>query len=441
MVTNYIKNASYKEIYDLHTDSHSTSVLTFHSPVTSIPRQILGGFFDQYRRFKYKGMTVKLRPAARLPADPAQISYEEGEAAIDPRDMLNPILIRGYCGDSLGWFLNYWNTPGNQSWVRQPTSGASRERFTSAGFFGSTVDRTSFPDSKSSVTNGNTMAFYLENLYYQSLSDPGWRKIPMQKGYKRSFRPLVYELATTAQRLASVSPTATQRMVTMAGDEAAATVTDFQESNLITRPNNAFDTGAESGASSARTYVMDSPIPTFGTTYTGQIASATNQVRLYRRTAPILTSHKRPLGWLDTDTVVDHRTPTFKSDSDRIVNTIESSYTATLYPNDGPGQAYGTSNPDDVVLPLINMAVAVLPKAYKQEMFYRLEITHHFDFKDYRPLIGLVSPFDSSSVYGSRLEWSDWDDATIVTPGPSVTSTSKNFELVDVVPSGPGDTE
>lgn len=440
MVTNYIKNASYKEIYDLHTDSFSTSILTFHSPITNIPRQILGGFFDQYRRFKYKGMTVKLRPAARLPADPLQVSYEAGEPTIDPRDMLNPILVRGYCGDSLGWFLNYYNTPGAQSWVRQPTVGASRERFTSAGFVGDSVDRASFPDKNAGGANGDLRASYLGALYYQSLSDPGWQKIPMQRGYRRSFRPLVYELATTAQRLAARN--VDQNIVTQATDPAGSTVINAQETGLITRP------GADADMRTNPTQnvgawgdVQDGYIDKFATGYSGQIASATNQIRLYRTTSPILTSHKRPLGWLDTDTVIDHRPPTFVSDSERIVKTLGSTYADYLTPTEGPNAAFGSNNPKPATLPLINMAVAILPKAYKQEMYYRLEITHRFDFKDYRPLVGLVSPFDESAIAGSTLEWADWDDASIVNPGPSVTSTSKNFELVDVTPVGPGDTE
>ena len=40
-------------------------------------------------------------PAATLPADPLQVSYEAGEPTIDPRDMLNPILHKPYHGEAL----------------------------------------------------------------------------------------------------------------------------------------------------------------------------------------------------------------------------------------------------------------------------------------------------------------------------------------------------
>lgn len=87
------------------------------------------------------------------------------------------------------------------------------------------------------------------------------------------------------------------------------------------------------------------------------------------------------------------------------------------------------------------MGIAILPKAYKTEMCWRLSIVHHFDFKDFRPMTGLVSPFDNSTMgLTPVLEWSDWDDyGDQIFANSSVTSTAKNVELVDVEGSNPLD--
>lgn len=417
MVTNYIRGASYKEIYDLHNDSESTSILTIHSPITNLPRQMLGGFFKQYRRFKYRGCKVTLRPASTLPADPEQISYAPGDVGIDPRDMLNPILARGYCGDSLGTFLNMWNMPGVQRVGRSPTVGDSVEISLSDGFSGSSADRASFT---SNLRQGDTRSYYFDKLYYQSLSDPGFHKIKMQRGYSRFVRPLTYELATTTQYLAkpqqlglvdkalpSSSVAQFETSLNVVGSrESMADVHTVQEDYL----HDSWNVDPETKAA----VVLNS--------------SGTNRVIAQHITKPVLTSGKRPLGWLDTDTVVNAPTT---------VQGAQLSSWGTAYSNalgmTGIDQAMFNTNYSETVLPLINMMVLILPKAYKQEMFYRLSLTHVFDFKDYRPLHGLVSPFDGSAINGGTLEWCDWDDNQIVEAGPSVTSTSKNFELVDVV--------
>lgn len=436
MVTNYIKGASYKEIYDLHTDTKCSSILTIHSPVTSLPREILGGFFDQYRRFKYRGVRVKLRPASRLPADPLQISYEAGEPTIDPRDMLNPILARGYCGDSLGYFLNNYLQPGIQHDQFQDTVGGDTEQYYSNGFFGSSADKTSFPVLENRLQDAREA--YLEKLYYQSLSDPGFHKIPQQKGYSRFMKPLVYELATTTQKLAR--PYKTRQIVTQAPPLASGVPSNNSIGAALTEETNRAYLDADgpiayNSASSSpnRPNVNDSSDARFATNVYG----TGNEVKVYRHTYPMLTSNKRRLGWLDTDTVVvrpiDGQGDTVSS---HFVNgaTVASSggtYTDYLGVMSAPKNLFGEGAFGNTTLPLINMMVMVLPKAYKTEMYYRLELTHVFDFKDYRPLKGLVSPFDESSIEGGYLEWADWDDMSSLIAGSSVTSTSKNFDLVD----------
>lgn len=437
MVTNYIRNATYKEIYDIHTDSESTSILTFHTPVNLFPRKMLKGFFDQYRRFKYRGATVRLQPVARLPADPEQISYEAGEPGIDPRDMVNPVLVRGYCGDSLGTFLNRYMVGGAQGSVAQGSTGGEYASFAGSGFLGSSVDKTSFPDGSIYT---DLRSAYLHKLYYQSLGDPHFQKVGAQRGMKRFFYPLVYELATTTQYLSHnndytpITPqigsaSAYGGLVNAESDQATvqpSTVlgnfgetADFSPTDSYALPDG-----------SGRDYV-GAALPLQVVTRQG---NQNNWTYAVRRTQPILTSHKRRLGWLDTDSVVVHS---------EVNNDQRVADKSAAYPTLGPdvNTLFANLPVANTTLPLINMGIAILPKAYKTEMCWRLSIVHHFDFKDFRPMTGLVSPFDNSTMgLTPVLEWSDWDDyGDQIFANSSVTSTAKNVELVDVEGSNPLD--
>lgn len=92
MATQYAK-ASYEEIIDCHTEEGHVTAIGIHTPTGDTPRKMFSGFFEQFKKFKYLGCSIKLVPAARLPADPLQVSYEPGQVigtAVDPRDMLNP---------------------------------------------------------------------------------------------------------------------------------------------------------------------------------------------------------------------------------------------------------------------------------------------------------------------------------------------------------------
>lgn len=446
MVTQYIKNATYKEIYDIHTDTESTSIMTLHTPINNMPRQILKGFFDQYRRFRYRGATVSLHPVAKLPADPEQISYEAGEIGIDPRDLMDPVLVRGYSGESLGTFLNNFMAPGNQVKKQQLSAGGNYDTFYNDGWFGNSVDKTSFFDQDKAL---DWRSSYLEKLYYQSLSDPGFRKIKPQGGMRKFFYPLVYDLVTTTQKLAH-------------NPDDTAPVNDAQ----TTVGGLVYGRGAGSGtnigpttvAIGERREVMEDTtedpmhVGLSNTTVDAKFAihtelpqtavqsvsstDATGRWYYVRRTTPVLTSRKKRLGWLDTDSVV---VPS---------NSVEPQFTSSDQSYAGQGlpplairQPLTVPAERSTTLPLINMGVMIFPKAHKQEMFWRLEVKHHFDFSKYRPMHGLVSPFDYSTLgAGPILEWSDWDSFGKQSyPVSSVTSTSANVKLIDVEGGTPED--
>lgn len=179
MATQYAK-ASYEEIIDCHTEEGHVTAIGIHTPTGDTPRKMFSGFFNQFKKFKYLGCSIKLVPAARLPADPLQVSYEPGQVigtAVDPRDMLNPLLFHGCHGNDLGTILNTLYT-GMQvgdslSVLDTPTSGA--------------ILPTAFRD-------------LMEKLYYKGLTDKTWKKAMPQRGFiKSGLRPMIYSLATNRQ--------------------------------------------------------------------------------------------------------------------------------------------------------------------------------------------------------------------------------------------------
>lgn len=174
--------ASYQEVIDLHTESDRVTVLGIHTPTGSFPRQMFKGFFDQFKKYKYLGCSISLVPAARLPADPSMISYEGGEAALDARDLMNPIMFHGCHGDDLGTILN--QLYGDDAGVSDSIVGI---------------------DVGSNTPVGTYEVF--ERLYYKALTDKTWKKAHPMRGFRKSgLRPLVYSMAVNRQLMPGSIP-------------------------------------------------------------------------------------------------------------------------------------------------------------------------------------------------------------------------------------------
>lgn len=163
MATNYV-TAKYQEIYDLGTQAGKTTILGIHTPDDGNVYNMLSGFFDQFRKYRYKGCTVSMVPAAQLPADPLQVSFEAGALTCDPRDLLNPILFHGCHGEELNEILDTVYYKGT---------------------------------SPSSVRELQVNTQVSEASYYAALSDPSFRKFGIQQGAKVSLKPMVHPLAVT----------------------------------------------------------------------------------------------------------------------------------------------------------------------------------------------------------------------------------------------------
>lgn len=175
MSTNYA-TAKYQEIYDVNTVSNNVSVIGIHTPVGSKPRQMLAGFFTQFRKYKYRGCSVVATPAQRLGLNLAQISVSAGSSAVNPKDVFNPILVRGCHGDNLNAALN----------------SIYKGSFENSG---SSVD---MDDHAINVVPSGSLTW--EQMYYRMLQDPSFKKFNMSSGLKLSkLHPMIYNVASNHQ--------------------------------------------------------------------------------------------------------------------------------------------------------------------------------------------------------------------------------------------------
>lgn len=175
MSTNYAF-AKYQEIYDINTVSNSVSVIGIHTPVGAKPRQMLSGFFTQFRKYKYKGCSVVATPAQRLGLNLAQISTAAGQSTVNPKDVFNPALVRGCHGDNLNTALN----------------SIYKGSFTNEG---SSMGKDDFAQT---VVPAGSLSW--EQMYYRMLQDPSFKKFNLASGIKISkLHPLIYNVASNHQ--------------------------------------------------------------------------------------------------------------------------------------------------------------------------------------------------------------------------------------------------
>lgn len=181
MSTNYAF-AKYQEIYDINTVSNSVSVIGIHTPVGAKPRQMLSGFFTQFRKYKYKGCSVVATPAQRLGLNLAQISTEAGASTVNPKDVWNPALVRGCHGDNLTAALN------------SIYNGAFVNEGSSLGL----------DDHSTTTVPAGSLTW--DSMYYRMLQDPSFKKFNLASGIKISkLHPMVYNVASNHQIVPSES--------------------------------------------------------------------------------------------------------------------------------------------------------------------------------------------------------------------------------------------
>lgn len=359
--------ASYQEIIDLHTESDKVSVIGLHTPQGDTPRKMFGGFFDQFKKFKYYGCSISLVPAARLPADPSQVSYEGGEAIIDPRDLMNPLMFHGCHGNDMGVILN-----------RLYALNSLDARKTDSMFmFEEDADLSG--DTVISEMDG----FQLEDLYYKALTDNTWKKAHPQRGFRKNgLRPLVYTMATNMQFMAQGG---------------------LNPSLGIPTPGE-FDIGGTAGA--------ETVIGSWGK------SSANRQFFTPRLTG---------LGWLDTRNVLTSST---YADEVALTNDFQNVYDMIDEAN--------KAQISEASLPLVYMGMILMPPAYKTEQYFRMIITHHFGFKEFRGISFSnvqTEPVSYSQFNDPEEDYYQGDESPSPEPEPEPTPTPTVYDFtLDGVP-------
>nr|QRV61743.1 capsid protein [Porprismacovirus sp.] len=367
MATNFAK-ASYSEVYDMHTEEGVPTLLEFSTPHGVRPIRYLTGFFAQFSKFRYAGAKVTFIPAATLPADPLQVSYEAGEPTIDPRDLLNPILHKGIHGNALGNLL--------EEYRQVLASGSSLEL------------------QKTASANYMT-------LYYQCLTDPSFRKANLRQGFQQSLFPLVYSLGTNRQIMPSQQKSAASNAV---GDA----ISILDSGNPVYSTDGQFAFNDETHGVSVRRNL-------------GQGRQDLSDNSIDWITYDEFTTKPTRLGWLDTLQVIRD------NEGSNLNNSVELEIKNPQIPGASKVTAVNFT-----VLPKIPMYMCFLPPAYKTEMYFRVVIKHYFEFKEFRSTfnqfgIGQVStasvPYDwlnavvSSSSAVSTLDLDDKGESLDVAGG------------------------
>lgn len=338
MTTQYA-NASYQEVIDLHTESDKVSVVGLHTPNSDTPYHMLKGFWTQFKKFKYNGCSISLVPAAQLPADPLQVSYESGEPTIDPRDMLNPILFHGCHGDDMGSILNSLYTDDSAGSFIQCMQSDS-------------VDHNVFPRS---VISGLGDTEVYEALYYKAMTDKTWLKAHPQRGFRKNgLRPMVYSVASMHQMSATPNSFGTIGPVDIAHSSGG------QELSV-----------RGSSAGQANSYRLEEN-GIYGRPYADLSDNSFNMD--YSLHLGLVTPKLQRLGWMDTRQVVGVNSSMNIKINDLGSTGLDLAY---LY-----RQANERLRP--VMVPKIYMGMIMLPPAYKTEQYYRLIINHSFSFAKFR---------------------------------------------------------
>nr|BDI21135.1 capsid protein [Smacovirus sp.] len=325
MATNYA-SASYQEILDVNTVKGNVTIIGIHTPTGNTPVRRLSGFFSQFRKFRYKGCSVQVVPAATLPADPLQVGFEAGENTIDMRDMLNPILFHGTHGESLqiAWNNIFYNHDRFNS-----ETAAGSGYITGAGL---DADDVAFANS----TNNP-----VETQYYQAITDRTWRKFGIQSTFKLPFMsPRVWKAATVYPILGNA----------YTDDGAMNTIGVTTDTDFIP-PGSYFADSNDFGLSH-------------------QVGSNVRDVLPQHW----MSSGTTPLGWLPTVTFPN----------------VESSVVRMAPPT---------------VLPKIFMGILVLPPSYLQELYFRVIVTHYYEFKGFTASLAPASEMpDSIGTYENAVK-------------------------------------
>lgn len=374
-------NASVMEIYDLQTSVGKGTVLKVHTPTGNNVKRHLLGHFLQYKKFKYLGAKVTLIPASTLPADPLQLSYEAGDANIDPRDMVNPILWKHYHGETMLTDVN----PREALLDYSMTDGAD------LSIMGSSIDEIDY----------NKPSESLDYVYPATLMDTSFKKAGVQTGFSTFVKPFIYNVVTSKQ------------LLPMTGGSLDSTGKNSARFMGTTGRRTSGDAG-----SSFYPVREDVDGTLLGGAENMNVPGQTLQHQWEPNTT-FTTNKLVPLGWMDTLSRTNQMNATVKDAAAGAVNPLVPA-------------GFQLSGDFQVGPNLMNvpMLYVLMPPAYKTEFFFRMIIKHFFAFKGFRSCASVQS-FASAGIYNNL-------------PAPPTTSASTSAVakmVADIEGGGPDTVE
>lgn len=374
MATNYA-SASYTEVIDLQTVNNKTSIIGIHTPIGKAPYLKLKGFFQQFKKYRYKGISkLIMAPAAALPVDPLGLTTEVGTPGyMDPRDTFNPILFKGCHGENMNVILNQLFDAREIVGIPEGETGGNpitRD--------GGDTDKASPSVRQMQQDFGTTIqSLDVTKMYYRLLTDTSWRKFGIQSMVKlRNLHPLVWKVATNHPILPVANGNVYQLNAGMVEQEV---------SNASGSPGTILNpsTGSYGAVDSIRAALPIGTLPNAGNN------------RMYMQE---FTNGCQKLGWLPTSTFVQ-----------------------------GVQNVLGTDvadRPRITALPKLFMGILVMPPSYSQEQFMRMVLRHEFEFSGFQSSTGsfdvdfypLENGGDAAAAQGYRetnyYNWIDYGEAT-----------------------------
>lgn len=370
--------AKYTELYDISTDIGKNVHYKIHTPTGVSHMRKLAGLYKQFKEYKYLGATIAWVPITTLPKDLLGVSYEAGENTVDPRDLINPILHKGYKGESLItdflseralWSENEDAT--DAAWQGDEGPSARIRRMTESGGV-SKIGIDELPEhSYNDIIRG---------MYYTSLTDSEWAKAHPREGFYTELFPLVRTLASTAR----IGPTGVEQNTLAVPWQNDGTI--YKETD---RDIESMHTVAENTKTN-NTNVGETNIPNNGINTVGTSGFGVKNFQNINQT-DVFTHEFERLGWMET------------SGKGNLGATINLSKTA----GEARGRPTYTTDLDLNRMPKVYMYLVQTPPAYKTKQYYRMSITHSFAFRKFRQVYGLDMP-------------NVWSDNRIEKPSSSV---------------------
>lgn len=351
-------NSTVTEIYDMNTHIGKVGLIGIHTPRTDLLFKHLFGLFAQFKKWRYNGARITLIPSAQLPADIAGVAYEGGDQMVDPRDVFNPILHKGFTGESLGAFLDNYMDPDNHR-------GASLEY--------------NIPGAVDDDRDGDAIKAGDETAYYQMLTQGNFKKMmPMGSIRNKWIYPMVYDVASTRQLLGAWNGSYVNRGE---GTTVNSPFSEIETSQWIDGDQSRIQSSLRPGANETDTLTrhMYMGLDRFGrdAEYTSGTEAAISPV--------FLTPRKRKLGWMDTLQKI------FPASASVNLSNVSFDFESEPY--------------QFAQLPKLYEYLLVTPPSYYSKLYYRLIIHHSVSFAGLRSATGAGTAISSKDVeYNNFME-------------------------------------